>query len=355
MAAKKKGSGVGAVIRFVEKVAMFVVAALACFALIRSDYPSRWLVEDSESAVFARKHRGCLLIEFSAPDEYHTIYRPTEKNSLRPDENSENCGFIDHEEDEWFSGRVSVFQVHGNVSSLLTNQYSFLGKAHASMGAESYEVNPGYLLLLGGVATALSVVFEGCLLIAKLVDVPKAWWFSLLSLIPYFFYIPLNIQVSENQQVWIRFPALYETAALLLIVAAAFLSVAACALACICASGEMLSMQGIIGCGMCGIMTGYGLLLLVLIALYTNFTFPASFDFDFDFDFSFSIYMEILKVLTWTAMGHPLPSPTAVTTIAIQPTLAILNALPLGPGFARGVHFPSWFRVLGFGLSISFL
>ena len=57
---------------------------------------------------------------------------------------------------------------------------------------------------------------------------------------------------------------------------------------------------------MCGIMTGYGLLLLVLIALYTNFTFPASFDFDFDFDFSFSIYMEILKVLTWTAMGTDL-------------------------------------------------
>ena len=106
------------------------------------------------------------------------------------------------------------------------------------MGAESYDVNPGYLLLLGGVATALSVVFEGCLLIAKLVDVPKAWWFSLLSLIPYFFYIPLNTQVSDDQQVWIRFPALYETAALLLIVAAAFLSVAACALACICASGE---------------------------------------------------------------------------------------------------------------------
>lgn len=324
MAAKKKGSGVGAVIRFVEKVAMFVVAALACFALVRSDYPSRWLVEDSEFVAFARKHRGCLLIEFSAPDEYHTIYRPTEKNSLRPDENSENCGFIDHEEDEWFSGRVSVFQVHGNVSSLLTNQYSFLGKAHASMGAESYEVNPGYLLLLGGVATALSVVFEGCLLIAKLVDVPKAWWLSLLSLIPYFFYIPLNTQVSENQQVWIRFPALYETAALLLIVAAAFLSVAACALACICASGEWHGHHHhqhhhhhhhrhrhydhpcIIGCGMCGIMTGYGLLLLVLIALYTNFTFPASFDFDFDFDFSFSIYMEILKVLTWTAMGTDL-------------------------------------------------
>mmetsp|Transcript_167 Transcript_167/g.483 ORF Transcript_167/g.483 Transcript_167/m.483 type:complete len:183 (-) Transcript_167:884-1432(-) len=154
MAEKKKGSVLGAVIRFVEKVAMFVVAALACFALIRSDYPSRWLIEDSQFVIF-RKHRGCLLIELSAPDEYHTIYRPREKNSLRPDHNSKKCGFIDHEEDEWFSGRVSVFQVHGNVSSLLTNQYSFLGKAHASMGAESYDVNPGYLLLLGGVATAL--------------------------------------------------------------------------------------------------------------------------------------------------------------------------------------------------------
>eukprot|EP00439_Symbiodinium_sp_Y106_P034075 s118_g4.t1 len=31
-----------------------------------------------------------------------------------------------------------------------------------------------------------------------------------------------------------------------------------------------------------------------------------------------------------TSHVHPLPSPTAVTTIAIQPTLAILNALPLG-------------------------
>ncbi|CAE7509411.1 Vps13a, partial [Symbiodinium natans] len=31
-----------------------------------------------------------------------------------------------------------------------------------------------------------------------------------------------------------------------------------------------------------------------------------------------------------TSLVHALPSPTAVTTIAIQPTLAILNALPLG-------------------------
>ena len=60
-----------------RKVAMFVVAALACFALIRSDYPSRWLIEDSQFVIF-RKHRGCLLIELSAPDEYHTIYRPRE-------------------------------------------------------------------------------------------------------------------------------------------------------------------------------------------------------------------------------------------------------------------------------------
>ena len=61
-------------------------------------------------------------------------------------------------------------------------------------------------------------------------------------------------------------------------------------------------MQGITCCGTCGIMSGYALLLLVMIALYTNFTFPASFDFEFDFDFSLSIYLEILKVITWTAM-----------------------------------------------------
>ncbi|CAE7273168.1 unnamed protein product [Symbiodinium sp. CCMP2456] len=410
MAEKKKGCGLGlgAVIRFVEKLG----GTLGNFPIFLYGSYRGWLIEDSGFVIF-RKHRGCLLVELSPPDEYHTIFRPKEKNSLRPDHNSENCGFIDHEEDEWFSGRVSVFQIHGNVSSLLTNQYSFLGQAHGSMGAESYDVNPGYLLLLGGVATALSVVFEGCLLIAKFVDVPKAWWFSLLSLIPYFFYIPLNTQVSENQQVWIRFPALYEMAALLLIVAAAFVSFAACALACICAS--------ITCCGTCGIMSGYALLLLVMIALWTNFTFPASFDFYFDFDFSFSTYLEILKVLTWTAMlsdliafiaflcslrtdskgghelsdeavcstgywrrcavqaclapklasakrkitgsrtavqettflpflkEHPLPSPTAVTTIAIQPTLAILNALPLGPPvLSRGVHFPSWFSLSSF-------
>ena len=30
-------------------------------------------------------------------------------------------------------------------------------------------------------------------------------------------------------------------------------------------------------------------------------------------------------------LRHALPSPTVVTTIAIQPTLAVLNAIPLGP------------------------
>ena len=48
---------------------MFVVAARVYFAMTESDYPSRWLVEDS-GFVFGRKHRRCLWIGLAQPEDY---------------------------------------------------------------------------------------------------------------------------------------------------------------------------------------------------------------------------------------------------------------------------------------------
>ena len=43
----------------------------------------------------------------------------------------------------------------------------------------------------------MCLILDGCLVFAKSLGQGKTWAFKLVSLIPYFFYIPLTTQVSE--------------------------------------------------------------------------------------------------------------------------------------------------------------
>ena len=141
----------------------------------------------------------------------------------------------------------------------------------------------------------------------------KIWMFNLLvRMIPYFFYVPLNSLKSENDQIWVRFPALYEQTASLLFVAApfCFASTGFFAVMARCKRDSCVQWLFLI-CLICQGLIFLLLWLMILFALYTDFRSVLSFQFDFDLVFSFSVPMEILPVLTWVALAIDLATSLA--------------------------------------------
>ncbi|CAE7207239.1 unnamed protein product, partial [Symbiodinium pilosum] len=158
----------------------FIVAIMAYFVMTQSDYPSRWLLEDSRF-VFWRKYRKCLLIQLTPPDDYepdseryadHPDWMPIQKVSQHPELSPENCGFLDHNVDEWRRASTAVFQIDANVSSLLTSTFSFEGGRYDGPdGWIDYDVDPGHLFLLGGCTIFVCLILDGLF-----------WWQRLLVL-----------------------------------------------------------------------------------------------------------------------------------------------------------------------------
>ena len=292
-----------ALTRFVQKLAMFVGAVVAYFVMTASDYPARWLVDTNH--VLFDSYRQCLLIGLSP----HEDFQPQDYLRLNHVSISlvqrKNCGFSDH-------GRV--VQIEASMSSLFTTPADEIRNDERVRG-----IDPVRLFMVGGVASALCLLLEACLLLAARRDVKMPWIVrNCVNMVPYFFYMPLNSQKSEDNQIWIRFPAFYSPVASFAFVTAPLVGATFC-----CVGVRLIHNHNSVTdpkfsidellqvpCGECCCVCGSFLFALlwkwIVIALAMNFSISFSFDFDFDFDFSFSICLEVLKVLTWVALATDL-------------------------------------------------
>eukprot|EP00438_Fugacium_kawagutii_P026304 Skav221231 [mRNA] locus=scaffold1136:94656:95585:+ [translate_table: standard] len=281
---------------------MFGVAVGAYFSLRASDYPARWLGED-HSILIMRDTRWCLVIWSFPPEDFEPVDWGHSMTRTSPSlVQSQNCGFMAAP-----STLSNTRKIDAHSSYLLssTNWY-FFGDAER-------------MFMLGGVATGLCLLFQGYVLVTKrrksFVRIAGILG-PICSLIPYFFYIPLNTLKSEDNQIWIRFPALYELATMSLLLAALIivLNVALVGFIvgmCDCCTGTCPGFSNCSceytlqlvdpACYCNGICCGL-LWFFIVFALVGNFSLAFNFDFDFRLDFSFSIYLEVLKVLTWISL-----------------------------------------------------
>eukprot|EP00435_Cladocopium_sp_Y103_P074646 s119_g50.t1 len=248
-----------AVCRFVQKLAMFGVAVGVYFSVKASEYPARWLHEDTGFFVF-EKTRRCLVIWGSAPEDFDPV-APLQEFLQELQESQQEAYDIRE-----------------------------LGQMTRTSLSRVQSQNCGFM--------------PGSLLVAKrrkdFVRIARKLG-PICSLIPYFFYIPLNTQKSEDNQIWIRFPAFYQGATTFLFLTAFVIVLnVACVGMIHCCRGTTL--QDVSCAFIAAFLFCVLLCLVVVIALVADFSLAFSFDFDFRLDFSFSIYLEVLKVLTWVSL-----------------------------------------------------
>jgi len=280
-----------AVCRFFEKLAMFVLAVGAYFSVRASDYPARWMTEYKVLV-----HKQCMLIWKSAPEEFFPV-GPLSPNSRHEmsgkyltDFESQGCGFLS-------TSSTSLRFIDAYTSSFLTSQVRIINDV----------INPENTFMVGGLAAGLCLLLEGCLLALK----RRKYYArtarlgsSFFSVMPYFFYLPLNSQKSEDNLIWIRLPGAYELAASFLFFSAAVnvMSLGCAGICRIC--GEKECSQQCLWCSFLFFYVPLWVFLVVVVVM--NFNSWPSFDLDFHFDFSFSIYLEVLTVLTWVALATDL-------------------------------------------------